>query len=102
MDDQAKALKEIVEWHCLDCQVGSYLDIVDQESPGTMVDHMYGTQKVKYASLWEIYEGAGNCFTKYNPPDKRYEPSVENWSLALLTYGKYLHGNVNAGERASK
>merc|ERR1719456_783972 len=94
-NDQKKILDIIQAKHCTDCQIGSNRVVIGYENPGEIIDHMYASQKIKYSTLWELYQGDTNvCFKQFNPPDSEYDSLVNNWSNALLTFGSYMHTSV--------
>lgn len=98
--DQQQSLAEVKSKHCPDCAVGSNRVVIGYPNPGETIDHMYDKQNIKYTSLWEIYKGPGECVQYFNPPDKELDQSVNNWSEALLTHGRYLEKHVDASERS--
>jgi len=99
--DQKKVLDLIKERHCPKCEIGSNRIVIAYPNPGEVIDHMYAKQKIKYSTLWEVYEGdASDCVAQFNPPDDKYEAVVDNWSGALATFGDYMRTTVDVDERA--
>lgn len=103
--DQEKVLKAIQVRHCEDCKLGANSVTIGYDNPGEMIDHMYAKQGIKYTCLWELWRGEPGghepCIGYFNPYDGEYEKQVENWSDALLTFGAYMHTNVDASERSN-
>jgi hypothetical protein len=83
---QQHLLEEISAQTCPRCPIGSNCKVIGYRNPGEIMDHMYHTQRIKYSTLWEIYQGQGreDCLELFNPLEyNAFNSTLTQWTKAL-------------------
>merc|ERR1719359_1407337 len=102
---QNQILSKIKKKHCPECEIGSNCVVIGYHNPGEIIDHMYEKQRVKYSTLWEIYDGAekDDCLAFFNPLDHQdYQETVSRWTQAVTSFAREVDTNVGMDEHSTE